>query len=104
MEWCREYQDCRPVYSVKVKVAPELSHKLSMYLGETVRYEILETEQDNEPGWMVVNISFEKFFRAPECILSLGRAGEVLEPETLKLSDIVYAKQIIDFYQIKSGL
>ncbi len=104
MEWCREYQDRRPVYLAKVKVAPELSNKLDMYLGETVRYEIVETEQGKESGWMVVNISFENFFRARECILSLGSAAEVLEPEALKLSVIDFARQIIDFYQIKSGI
>jgi predicted DNA-binding transcriptional regulator YafY len=102
MEWCKVYQNHRPIYSITVKVAPELSNKLSMYLGETVRYEILETQQGKEPGWKLVNISFENFFRARECILSLGRAVEVLEPEALKLSVIDFARQIIDFYQIKS--
>jgi predicted DNA-binding transcriptional regulator YafY len=104
MEWCKEYQERRPVFFVKVKVAPELSTKLGRYLGETVRYEILETEPGKEPEWMVVNISFENFFRARECILSLGRAVEVLEPEALKLSVTDFARQIIDFYQIKSGI
>jgi predicted DNA-binding transcriptional regulator YafY len=104
MEWCKEYQNRRSIYSITVKVAPELSNKLSMYLGEMVKYEIVETQQGKEPRWKVVKLSFENFFRARECILSLGRAVEVLEPEALKLSVIDFAKQIVDFYQVKSRI
>jgi predicted DNA-binding transcriptional regulator YafY len=104
MDWCREYQERRPVYRVKIKVAAELRNQLGMYLGETVRYEIMEDEPGDESTWMVVIIFFENFFRARECILSLGRAVEVLEPEAFKLSVIDFAKQIIDFYHVKSGI
>jgi predicted DNA-binding transcriptional regulator YafY len=99
MEWCRDYQDRRPVYQVKVGVAPELGKRLGMYLGESVRYEIIKTERADESDWMFAIISFENFFHARESILSMGNAAEVLEPEALKLSVIDFAKQIVDFYQ-----
>jgi predicted DNA-binding transcriptional regulator YafY len=104
MDWCREYQEHRPIYRVKIKVAPELSNQLNLYLGEMVRFEIMKTEPGDESGWMVIGIYFENFFRARESILSMGRAVEVLEPEALKLSVIDFAKQIVDFYQTKSNV
>ena len=99
MEWCRGYQDRRPVFRVKAKIAPELFKRLGMYLGETGRYEPIKTEKTNVSDWMVVIITYENFFRARESILNMGRAVEVLEPEALRLSVIDFAQQIIDFYE-----
>ena len=104
MGWCKDHQDNRSFYKVKAKLAPELYNRLGIYLGEAVKYEVIDTESGNNKGWMVVIIIFENFFRARECILSLGRAVEVLEPEALKLSVIDFAQQIIDFYHVKSGI
>jgi predicted DNA-binding transcriptional regulator YafY len=99
-EWCRDYQDRRPIYQVKVKVAPELGKRLGMYLGETVRFDFIKTDKADENDWKAVIILYENFFHARESILGLGRAVEVLEPEALKLSVIDFAKQIIKFYQV----
>jgi len=103
MEWCREYEGRRPIFSVKVKVSPELIHQLSMYLGESGRYQIFETDSHVESDWTVATIYYENFFRARESILSMGKAVEVLEPEALKLSVIDFARQIVDYYLEKSS-
>jgi predicted DNA-binding transcriptional regulator YafY len=104
MEWCRVYEGRRPIFSVKVKISAQLVNQLSMYLGESGRYEILETDSHVESDWTVATIFYENFFRARESILSMGRAVEVLEPEALKLSVIDFAMQIVDYYLEKSSV
>lgn len=99
--WCKDHQNNRSVYWVKVKLAPELYKRLGMYLAEMVKYEVIDPESGDDRGWIAVNILFENFFQARECILSLGSAAEVLEPEPLKLSVIDFAQQILDFYHVK---
>jgi hypothetical protein len=59
-----------------MKVASELNNYLSMYIGEDVKYEIIETEQANNGDWFVIKYIFENFFQARKCILSLGGAVE----------------------------
>jgi len=98
-EWCKDLQARRPVFTVRVKIAPELIDKLHLYLGEVGRYIILESEAPDDREWAVAEIQYENFFQARKSILSLGRAVEVLEPTALKLSVIDFAKQIVDFYQ-----
>jgi predicted DNA-binding transcriptional regulator YafY len=98
-EWCKASQDRRSVYTVQIKVAPELLTKLHLYLGEMAKYTVAGNELVDERGWSVVTIDFENFFRARESILNFGSAAEVLEPEALKLSVIDFARQIVDFYQ-----
>jgi predicted DNA-binding transcriptional regulator YafY len=100
MEWCKDYQDQRPIYKAIVKVSPELGKRLGLYLGETVRFDFIKTEKADENDWKAVIISYENFFHARESILGLGRAVEVLEPEALKLSVIDFAKQITEFYNV----
>lgn len=104
MEWCREYEGRRPIFSVKVKVSPQLINKLRLYLGESGRYEVFETDSHVESDWTVATVYYENFFRARESILSMGRAVEVLEPEALKLSVIDFAQQIVDHYLEKSSV
>ena len=43
-------------------------------------------------------LPFESFNTARSRLLGLGRAVEVLEPETLRKSIIDFARQIVDFY------
>lgn len=98
-EWCKSLQIRRPLYTVRVSIAPELITKLHLYLGEVGKYTSPGTESVDDKGWVIVEIQYENFFQARESILSLGRAAEVLEPEALKLSVIDFAKQIVDYYQ-----
>jgi len=103
-EWCKTSQERRSVYVVQIKAAPELCSKLHLYLGEVGKYTMSGTEAVDAKGWRVVTIRFENFFRARESILNFGNAAEVLEPEALKLSVIDFARQIVDFYHIKSSV
>jgi predicted DNA-binding transcriptional regulator YafY len=100
--WCKTYQDHRPSYPVRAKILPELTDKISRYLGEEVKYEIIKKGIEPTGEWVEVNLTFENFFTAREIILNLGRAIEVLEPQALRWSVIDYASQIIAFYQKKS--
>ena len=98
-KWCEAYQDQRPIYQTKIKVSPGMIKHLKLYIGENARFEITETDQGDETDWKNVIIFFENFFHARECLLSMGRAAEVLEPEALKQSVVDFARQIIDSYQ-----
>jgi predicted DNA-binding transcriptional regulator YafY len=101
-KWCKANQDHRSVFTAKIMVAPELIQHLKLYLRANTDYQIVETNQNNENGWVEVSIIFENFFQARECILSMGRAAQVVEPEPLKLSIIDFAEQIRDFYMVNS--
>jgi predicted DNA-binding transcriptional regulator YafY len=97
--WCRDYQDRRPSYIVRIKVAPELKSRLPLYFGEAIKNQTTEAGSTDTRGWIILTLRFENFFMARERILSFGRAAEVLEPEALRLSVIDFARQIVDFYQ-----
>ena len=95
--WCKDVQGRRPVYPVKLRIAPQLISKLHLYLGEEVKYSLSEVSPD-DGAWREVTIFYEHFFLARQSILNLGRAAEVLEPEALRLGVIDFAHQIVDFY------
>lgn len=99
--WCKEYNDRRPAYWVRVKVAPGVITRLPLYFGEDVKTQVNETEPADSRGWISMDVQFEHLFQAREKLLSLGNAVEVLEPDPLRLSVIDFAKQIVDFYQGK---
>ncbi len=103
-DWCKTSQERKSVYEVQLKVAPELLTKLHFYLGEAVKYIISENIPVDDSGWRVVMIQFDNFFRARESILNFGSAAEVLGPKALRLSVVDFAKQIVDFYHIKSSV
>jgi predicted DNA-binding transcriptional regulator YafY len=50
---------------------------------------------------MTLDLAFESFVAARTRLLGLGRAVEVLEPESLKKSLIDFAEQIVMFYKSK---
>ena len=52
-------------------------------------------------GWVTLELPFESFVAARSRLLGLGRAVEVLEPETLRRSLIDFAEQIVWFYKHK---
>jgi WYL domain len=94
--WCKDVQGCRPVYPVKLRIAPQLISNLHLYLGEEVKNGFSEFGPD-EGGWREVTIFYEHFFQARESILNLGRAAEVLEPDTLRFGVIDFAQQSLIF-------
>ncbi len=97
-EWCRSSEARRPVYPATLRVAPSLLTKLRLYLGESIKYAVIDQRAD-ESGWITVSIQYEHLFQARESILNFGNAAEVLEPEALRCSVIDFARQIVDFYQ-----
>jgi predicted DNA-binding transcriptional regulator YafY len=54
-------------------------------------------------GWVALELPFESFVAARSRLLGLGRAVEVLEPETLRKSLVDFAGQIVDFYKEQAG-
>jgi len=82
-----------------VKVLPELTDKLSLYLGNEVKYDIIDRGSKDPLKWSEVNIIFENFWSARNIILSLGRAVEVLEHIVVRRTIIDFARQIVDLYQ-----
>ena len=48
---------------------------------------------------MTLDLPFESFIVARSHLLGLGRAVEVLEPETLRRSLVDFAEQIVGFYK-----
>jgi predicted DNA-binding transcriptional regulator YafY len=101
--WCREHKENHSIFPVLLKVSPELCNWLGIYLHEGVKYEMNRLEPGADDEWRVVKIEFDNFSQARECILSMGGAAEVIEPEALKRSVVDFAQQIINFYQGKSG-
>jgi predicted DNA-binding transcriptional regulator YafY len=96
--WCREFEESRADYPVRVRVAPEIVPLLPSQYGDPVRAQIAQAAPDAE-GWITITLNFEYLEMARARLLGYGRAVEVLEPEALRLSLIDYAAQIVAFYR-----
>ncbi len=95
-EWCRRLEANRPLFPVKVRVAPDLFQLLPRYFGGQLTVEAQDTDK-----WRVLTLTFDSFESARQRILGFGRAIEVLEPEALRNSVLDFAQQIVDFYRIR---
>jgi predicted DNA-binding transcriptional regulator YafY len=98
--WCREYESW-PGFSARVRVAPQALSLLAGYVGDRARGQLHGTASPDPDGWMTLDLAFESFVAARTRLLGLGRAVEVLEPESLKKSLIDFAEQIVVFYKSK---
>ncbi len=96
-DWCREFEQNRADYPVRVRVAPELVPLLPSQFGDPVRVQIAQAVPDAD-GWITLTLPFEYLETARSRLLGYGRAVEVLEPVALRLSLIDYAAQIVAFY------
>lgn len=96
--WCAEQEQERPVYPVKVRIAPGLAALMLVYMGERFREAVQQAAPTGIQGWITAVLSFNSFWEARMNILNMGRDIEVLEPEPLRLSVIDFAAQIVDFY------
>ena len=47
---------------------------------------------------MTLDLPFESFFTARTRLLGLGRAVEVLEPQSLRKSLVDFAEQVVNYY------
>lgn len=96
--WCREYESQLP-FQARVRVAPQALPVLMEYIGDRARAELSESHIPDADGWVTMDLPFESFISARSRLLGLGSAVEVLEPETLRMSLIDFAEQIVGFYK-----
>ena len=96
--WCREYES-QPLFCARVRVAPEAIPMLAEYVGDRARGQLPRPHIPDNDGWVTLDLPFESFVAARSRLLGLGRAVEVLEPETLRKSLIDFAEQIVRFYK-----
>jgi predicted DNA-binding transcriptional regulator YafY len=95
--WCKEYES-QPPFCARVRVAPEAIPMLAEYVGDRARGQLPRSHIPDQDGWVTLDLPFESFVAARSRLLGLGRAVEVLEPETLRKSLIDFAEQIVAFY------
>ena len=98
--WCRDYES-QPPFEARVRVAPAALPMLAEYMGDRAREHIPSTLSPDPDGWVTLDLPFESFAAARTRLLGLGRAVEVLAPETLRKSVIDFAEQITGFYKEK---
>ncbi len=97
--WCKEYES-QPPFQARVRVAAEALSFLGEYVGDRARSQITSSHVPDADGWVTLDLPFESFVAARSRLLGLGRAVEVLEPESLRRSLVDFAEQIVDFYKI----
>ncbi|RPI89139.1 MAG: WYL domain-containing protein [Chloroflexi bacterium] len=97
-KWCREYES-QPPFCARVRVSPEALPMLAEYMGERARAQLRHRPSPDQDGRVTLDLPFESFISARTRLLGLGRAVEVLEPETLRRSLIDFAEQIVGFYK-----
>jgi len=96
--WCKEYES-QPPFTARVRIAPETLPLLAEYIGDRARGQLSQSQIPDPDGWVTLDLPFDSFIAARSRLLGLGRAVEVLEPETLRKSLVDFAKQIVDFYK-----
>ena len=72
---------------------------LAEYVGERARVQLSKSISPDQDGWVTLDLPFDSFVTARTRLLGLGRAVEVLEPESLRKSLIDFAEQIVGFYK-----
>jgi predicted DNA-binding transcriptional regulator YafY len=96
--WWSEQQTCLPIYTTKIRISPYLARYVSGGNEERL-YEAMSREKTVEnDGSVIIDLSFETFREARTYILGLGNAIKVLGPESLRLSVIDHAKQVLNLY------
>lgn len=98
--WCNEYES-QPPFLARVRVSPDALPMLAEYVGERARGQLTQPHIPDQDGWIRLDLPFESFITARTRLLGLGRAVEVLEPESLRKSLIDFAEQIVGFYKNK---
>jgi predicted DNA-binding transcriptional regulator YafY len=99
-KWCREYES-QPPFCARIRVAPDALPILAEYVGDRARCRLVAQHIPDADGWVTLELPFESFIAARSHLLGLGRAVEVLEPETLRRSLVDFAEQIVEFYKNK---
>ena len=97
-DWCEKYES-NPPFIARVRVAPQALPMLAEYVGDRARGLASQTHIPDFDGWVTLDLPFESLIAARSRLLGLGRAVEVLEPESLRKSLIDFAEQIVGFYK-----
>ncbi|MFZ6031048.1 MAG: helix-turn-helix transcriptional regulator [Chloroflexota bacterium] len=90
----------RPTYPVRIRVWREFFPWLPRFYGAALRQALAAAPPADANGWQTIALEFESLEAARECLLGLGGAVEVLEPEALRLSMADFARQILARYPI----
>lgn len=96
--WCEDFKKNRPVFMVKARVSAELIDHLPRIFGEYTKDILTQAGAPDEQGYVMLFLPFESFESARTRILGLGRAIEVLEPLSLRMSVIDFGHQIDQLY------
>lgn len=96
--WCTEYES-QPPFCTRIRVSREALPMLAEYVGDRARRQLTRTLTPDADGWVTLELPFESLIAARSRLLGLGRAVEVLEPESLRKSLIDFAEQIVAFYR-----
>jgi predicted DNA-binding transcriptional regulator YafY len=96
--WCADYEKDRPLFEVKLRVAPSLAGRLPKLLQENLPDLLNAPPMIPETGWQLMTLHFESFEAARTQLLGFGGAVEVLEPLALRTSMADYAQQIQNIY------
>ena len=97
--WCEDFKKNRSVFMVTARVSVELVDHLPR-IFEEYNMDILTqaAASPDEQGYVMLTLPFENFESARSRILGMGRAIEVLEPLSLRMSVIDFAHQINGLY------
>jgi predicted DNA-binding transcriptional regulator YafY len=98
--WCADYEKDRPLFQVKLRVAPSLAGRLPKLLQEKLPDQLNTPAVMPETGWQLMTLHFESFEAARTQLLGFGAAVEVLEPLALRISLADYAQQIHKLYHL----
>jgi predicted DNA-binding transcriptional regulator YafY len=98
--WCARVEGDRPVYRVRVRVAPHIAADLAWYQGEGQYRAVLSAPPPpGAEGWVTIEWAFESLEEARSRLLALGGAVEVLAPLALRRSMEDYGRQIASRYE-----
>jgi predicted DNA-binding transcriptional regulator YafY len=96
--WCEDFKKKQFIFSATVRVSPELMEYLPRLFGKHKDAILGQAGSPDEHGRVTLTLPFESFEAARARILSWGRAVEVLEPLSLRMSVLDFAQQITSLY------
>jgi predicted DNA-binding transcriptional regulator YafY len=97
-DWCEKREEGFTSFAVEVRAKSAILPMLARYFSDRSRQEFQRTGQPDSEGWATLQLSFESFEAARNCLLGFGSGIEVIEPIGLRLSVIDFAKQTIALY------
>jgi predicted DNA-binding transcriptional regulator YafY len=96
--WCEDFKKNRFIFAATIRVSSELIGQLPHLFGGYKNNILAQAGTPDEQGRVILTLPFESFESARSRILGLGRAVEVLEPLSLRMSVIDFARQVGDLY------